>query len=162
MKALLIHTYESDFVSAQIDKPTLKAGEVLIKIHASGVNPIDNKIRIGKAPYATPVLPAILGTDLAGVIEEIGPDVTDFAVGDEVYGLTGGVLGLQGTLAEYTAVDANLVAKKPTNLTMREAAAVPLVLLTAWEGLADRVTIKKETKSSFMEVQVVLVIWRFS
>lgn len=146
MKALLIHTYESDFVSAQIDKPTLKAGEVLIKIHASGVNPIDNKIRIGKAPYATPVLPAILGTDLAGVIEEIGPDVTDFAVGDEVYGLTGGVLGLQGTLAEYTAVDANLVAKKPTNLTMREAAAVPLVLLTAWEGLADRVTIKKGDK----------------
>ncbi|MBF7092430.1 zinc-dependent alcohol dehydrogenase family protein [Flavobacterium sp. ALJ2] len=146
MKALYINTYESDFVSTQIEKPTPKTGEVLIKIHASGVNPIDNKIRTGKAPYATPILPAILGTDLAGVIEEVGTDVSDFIIGDEVYGLAGGVLGLQGTLAEYIAVDANLLAKKPTNLTMREAAAVPLVLLTAWEGLVDRVTIKKGDK----------------
>ncbi|WP_291287667.1 zinc-dependent alcohol dehydrogenase family protein [Flavobacterium sp.] len=143
MKALFTNTYESDFVSTEIEIPTPKSGEVLIKIHASGVNPIDNKIRIGVSPYASPVLPAILGTDLAGVVEAIGKDVTDFKVGDEVYGLAGGVLGLQGTLAEYTAVDAALLALKPKNLSMKEAAAVPLVLLTAWEGLIDRAKVKK-------------------
>jgi NADPH2:quinone reductase len=144
MKALFTNTYESDFVSTEIEIPTPKSGEVLIKIHASGVNPIDNKIRIGVSPYASPVLPAILGTDLAGVVEAIGKDVTDFKVGDEVYGLAGGVLGLQGTLAEYTAVDAALLALKPKNLSMKEAAAVPLVLLTAWEGLIDRAKVKKD------------------
>ncbi|OXB20752.1 quinone oxidoreductase [Flavobacterium tructae] len=143
MRALLTTTYESDFVSTEIEKPTPKEGEVLIKIHASGVNPIDNKIRIGVSPYASPVLPAILGTDLAGVVEAVGKNVTDFKVGDEVYGLAGGVLGLQGTLAEYTAVDADLLAIKPKNLSMKEAAAVPLVLLTAWEGLIDRAKVKK-------------------
>jgi len=91
-------------------------------------------------------LPAILGTDLAGVIEEIGEGVTEFKVGDEVYGLAGGVLGVQGTLAEYTAVDADLLAKKPKNLTMKEAAGIPLVLLTAWEGLIDRAKVKKGDK----------------
>lgn len=146
MKALFTNTYESDFVSTQIEKPTPKKGEVLIKIHASGVNPIDNKIRIGVSPYASPVLPAILGTDLAGVIEEIGEDVTEFKVGDEVYGLAGGVLGMQGTLAEYTAVDADLLAIKPKNLSMKEAAGIPLVLLTAWEGLIDRAKVKKGDK----------------
>nr|WP_199002062.1 zinc-dependent alcohol dehydrogenase family protein [Flavobacterium sp. ASV13] len=146
MKALLTNTYESEFVSTEIDKPAPKKGEVLVKIHASGVNPIDNKIRIGVSPYASPVLPAVLGTDLAGVIEQIGDGVTQFKVGDEVYGLAGGVLGLQGTLAEYTAVDADLLAIKPKNLTMKEAAGVPLVLLTAWEGLIDRAQVKKGDK----------------
>ncbi|KIA98603.1 quinone oxidoreductase [Flavobacterium sp. KMS] len=146
MKALFINTYESEFVSTDIKKPTPKKGEVLVKIHASGVNPIDNKIRIGVSPYASPVLPAILGTDLAGVIEAIGEGVTQFKVGDEVYGLAGGVLGLQGTLAEYTAVDADLLAIKPKNLTMKEAAGIPLVVLTAWEGLIDRAKVKKGDK----------------
>lgn len=146
MKALLVNTYESEFVKTEIDKPAPKKGEVLVKIHASGVNPIDNKIRIGISPYASPVLPAVLGTDLAGVIEEIGEGVTDFKVGDEVYGLAGGVLGLQGTLAEYTAVDADLLAVKPKNLTMRQAAGIPLVLLTAWEGLIDRAKVQKGDK----------------
>ena len=146
MKALFTNTYESDFVTTETEKPTTKKGEVLIKIHASGVNPIDNKIRLGLSPYASPVLPAILGTDLAGVIEEIGEGVTEFKVGDEVYGLAGGVLGVQGTLAEYTAVDADLLAIKPKNLTMKEAAGIPLVLLTAWEGLIDRAKVQKGDK----------------
>jgi len=146
MKALFTNTYESDFVTTEIEKPTPKKGEVLVKIHASGVNPIDNKIRLGLSPYASPVLPAILGTDLAGVIEEIGEGVTEFKVGDEVYGLAGGVLGVQGTLAEYTAVDADLLAIKPKNLTMKEAAGIPLVLLTAWEGLIDRAEVQKGDK----------------
>jgi NADPH2:quinone reductase len=146
MRALFINTYESEFVSTDIEKPTPKKGEVLVKIHASGVNPIDNKIRIGVSPYASPVLPAILGTDLAGVIEAIGEGVTQFKIGDEVYGLAGGVLGLQGTLAEYTVVDADLLAIKPKNLSMKEAAGIPLVVLTAWEGLIDRAKVKKGDK----------------
>lgn len=146
MKALLTNTYESEFVSTEIEKPAPKKGEVLVKIHASGVNPIDNKIRLGLSPYASPVLPAVLGTDLAGVIEAVGEGVTDFKVGDEVYGLAGGVLGLQGTLAEYTAVDADLLAIKPKNLSMKEAAGIPLVLLTAWEGLIDRARVQKGDK----------------
>jgi NADPH:quinone reductase-like Zn-dependent oxidoreductase len=75
--------------------------------------------------------------DLAGVVEEVGAGVTAFKIGDEVYGLTGGVGGLQGSLAEFAAVDADLLAKKPANLTMREAAAIPLAFITAWEGLVD-------------------------
>ena len=146
MKALFTNTYESEFVSTEIEKPAPKKGEVLVKIHASGVNPIDNKIRLGLSPYASPVLPAVLGTDLAGIIEEVGEGVTDFKVGDEVYGLVGGVLGLQGILAEYTAVDADLLAIKPKNLTMKEAAGIPLVLLTAWEGLIDRAKVQKGDK----------------
>lgn len=146
MKALLTNTYESEFVSSEIEKPAPKKGEVLVKIHASGVNPIDNKIRLGLSPYASPVLPAVLGTDLAGVIEAVGEGVTDFKVGDEVYGLAGGVLGLQGTLAEYTSVDADLLAIKPKNLSMKEAAGIPLVLLTAWEGLIDRARVQKGDK----------------
>ena len=85
-----------------------------------------------------PALPAILGTDLAGIVEAVGDGISKFKVGDEVYGLTGGVRGLPGSLAEYSAVDADLLALKPKNISMREAAALPLVFLTAWEGLVDR------------------------
>ncbi|OLF51947.1 zinc-dependent alcohol dehydrogenase family protein [Pseudomonas chlororaphis] len=139
MRALVLNDYATGlFSERQVPVPQAGAGEVLVRIVASGVNPIDHKIRTGKAPYAMPELPAIIGTDLAGVVEAIGPGVTQFAVGDEVYGLTGGVRGLQGSLAEYAAVDANLLALKPHNINLREAAAMPLVFLTAWEGLVDR------------------------
>ncbi len=122
----------------QLARPQPAPGQVLIRIRASGVNPLDTKIHAGQAPHARQPLPAVLGLDLAGVVEELGTGVTEFRRGDEVYGLATGVAGLQGSLAEYAAVDADLVALKPTNLTMREAAAVPLVFITAWEGLVDR------------------------
>ena len=147
MRALLLDDYENPaFRDAQIAKPVPAAGEVLVRIIASGVNPIDSKIRTGVAPYAMPALPAVLGTDLAGVVEAIGPEVSAFNIGDEVYGLTGGVRGLQGSLAEYAAVDASLLALKPRNLTLREAAALPLVALTAWEGLIDKAGVKAGQK----------------
>jgi NADPH:quinone reductase-like Zn-dependent oxidoreductase len=107
-------------------------------VHASGVNPLDTKIRAGKAAHARRVLPAVLGLDMAGVVESVGDGVSGFAPGDEVYGLTGGVGDIQGSLAEYQAADARLLAHKPASLTMREAAALPLVTITAWEGLVDR------------------------
>lgn len=147
MRALILDNYETaQFRSAQIDKPSAGAGEVLVRIMASGVNPIDYKIRTGQAPYAMPELPAVLGTDLAGVVEAVGEGVTAFKAGDEVYGLTGGVRGLQGSLAEFAAVDARLLAPKPRNLSMREAAALPLVALTAWEGLVDRAKVQAGQK----------------
>lgn len=139
MKALILNNYATkEFTPTDIAIPTPRKGEVLVKIHASGVNPIDYKIREGSATYATPELPAVLGTDLAGEVISVGEGVTQFKMGDEVYGLTGGVRGVQGSLAEYAAVDADLIALKPKNLSMREAAALPLVFLTAWEGLVDR------------------------
>ncbi len=75
---------------------------------------------------------------MAGVVEAVGEGVTRFQPGDEVYGMVGGVGGVQGTLAEFVAVDADLLARKPRNLSMREAAALPLITITAWEGLVDR------------------------
>jgi len=139
MSALVLNDYaEGKFTVMQVTRPLPGYGEVLVKIAASGVNPIDAKIRSGIATYAMPALPAIIGTDLAGVVAAVGPGVTDFQLGDEVYGLTGGVRGIPGTLAEYAAVDVRLLALKPKSLSMREAAVLPLVFLTAWEGLVDR------------------------
>lgn len=138
MNALVLEAHGVPFRSAEIARPQPRSGEVLVRIHASGVNPLDLKIRAGQAAHARHPLPAVLGMDLAGTIEAVGPGVTGFRPGDEIYGMTGGVGGLQGSLAEYAVVDATLLAPKPANLTMREAAAMPLVFITAWEGLVDR------------------------
>jgi len=138
MKAAVLETYGSLKLTG-IARPVPQPGEVLVRVKASGVNPLDLKIKAGQAAHAKHPLPAILGIDLAGVVEAVGADVTGFRVGDEVYGMTGGVGGVPGSLAEYAAVDALLLAPKPANLSMREAAALPLVFITAWEGLVDRV-----------------------
>jgi NADPH:quinone reductase-like Zn-dependent oxidoreductase len=103
---------------------------------------LDTKIYAGAAPHARHPLPAILGLDLAGVVEVVGSGVERFSPGDEVYGMTGGVGGHAGTLAQFAAVDADLLAIKPTNLSMRESAALPLVFITAWEGLVDRAAVR--------------------
>ena len=146
MRALIVHDANADFTDAQIARPVAREGEVLVRIHASGVNPLDTKIRAGAAAHARHPLPAVLGMDLAGVVERVGPGVTRFRVGDEVYGLAGGIGGLQGTLAEFAAVDADLLALKPVNLSMREAAALPLIVITAWEGLVDRAQVRAGQK----------------
>jgi len=83
-------------------------------------------------------VPAIIGIDLSGVVAAVGPGVTQFNAGDEVFGMTGGVAAVQGSLAEYAAVDADLLAPKPASFSPREAAALPLAFITAWEGLVDR------------------------
>jgi NADPH:quinone reductase-like Zn-dependent oxidoreductase len=113
-----------------------------VRIKASAVNPLDLKIRRGEAAHARHPLPAILGIDLAGVVESVGEGVTQFRGGDEVFGMTGGVGGLQGSLAEFVAADAELLAIKPANFSMREAAALPLIFITAWEGLVDRAGVR--------------------
>ena len=124
----------------------LEASQVLVKIHASGINPLDTKIRKGEAAHAQQPLPAVLGLDMAGIVEELASGVTSFEIGDEVYGMVGGVGGHQGTLAERIAVDADLLAHKPKNLSMRQAAALPLSVITAWEGLVDRANVREGQK----------------
>jgi NADPH:quinone reductase-like Zn-dependent oxidoreductase len=119
---------------------------VLVRVLASAVNPLDTKIAAGKGGHANQTLPAVLGMDLAGVVERLGEGVTAFSVGAEVYGMAGGIGGNQGALAQYIAVDADLLARKPHNLSMREAAALPLIFITAWEGLVDRANVRAGQK----------------
>src|ERR1051325_7660714 len=108
MKAALLDAPNADFRLAEIARPIAGEGQVLVRVAASGVNPLDTKIRAGKAAHARSRVPAVLGLDLAGVVAERDPEVSGFAPGDEVYGLTGGVGDLPGSLAEYAAVDARL------------------------------------------------------
>ena len=142
MRALVLTAHGSPLHISSIPRPEPAAGQVLVRIKASGVNPLDLKIAKGQAAHARHPLPAILGIDVAGIVESVGADVASFKRGDEVYSMTGGVGGLQGSLAEFVAADARLLAQKPKNLGMREAAALPLIFITAWEGLVDRAHVR--------------------
>ena len=146
MRAVVLERFGEPLVVGESARPEVGPGLVLVRVVSSGVNPLDTKIRAGSAAHARNRLPAVLGLDLAGVVEEVGPEVRGFVPGDEVYGLTGGVGELQGSLAEYAAVDARLLARKPAALTMRQAAALPLAAITAWEGLVDRAQLQAEQK----------------
>lgn len=142
MRAALLERHGQPFRVATLSRPEPGPGQVLVRIVASGTNPLDLKIHEGAAAHARHPLPAILGLDMAGVVEAVGPGVTRFRPGDEVYGMVGGVGGVQGTLAEFAAVDVDLLAPKPATLSFREAAILPLVVITAWEGLVDRMRVK--------------------
>ncbi|WP_321576279.1 zinc-dependent alcohol dehydrogenase family protein [Bradyrhizobium barranii] len=146
MRAAILETHNAPLRVSTVSTPEVGPREVLVRVHASGVNPLDTKIHAGAAEHARHPLPAILGIDLAGVVEQTGRDVTRFKPGDEVYGMTGGVGGVPGSLAEFAAVDADLLAPKPANLSMREAAALPLIFITAWEGLIDRAALNAGQK----------------
>jgi len=122
--------------------PEPGTGQVRVRVMASAVNPLDTKIASGKGGHARQPLPAVLGMDLAGVVDKVGVNVNAFSVGDEVYGMAGGIGGNQGALAQYIVTDADLLARKPANLSMREAAALPLIFITAWEGLVDRANVR--------------------
>ncbi|UOA32728.1 Alcohol dehydrogenase [Sulfitobacter sp. DSM 110093] len=138
MKSMTLTSYGADapFVEADLPRPMVTPGHVVLRVKATSVNTIDTMIKgAGKDLPLSPDLPAVLGMDFAGVIEEVGEGVTGFAVGDEVYGCAGGLADLQGALAEFMRADARLIAHKPKTLSMREAAALPLVGITAWEGL---------------------------
>ena len=129
------------FKVAKIPIPEMKAGHVLIRVHATSVNPIEGLIRTMGPPFA-PALPAVLHGDVAGTVEAVAPDVTTLKIGDEVYACAGGVIGTGGALAEYMLADASFVAPKPKSLSMRQAAALPLVTITAWEGVFQRARVK--------------------
>ena len=138
MKAMIVNAYGEDavFEAAEVATPEAKPGQVLVKIAASSVNTVDTMIRkMGKDLPLSPNAPAILGMDFAGTVAAVGRGVDGFSEGDEVYGCAGGLATLPGTLAEYISADHTLIAKKPKNLSLREAAALPLVAITAYEGL---------------------------
>ncbi|MFM0013202.1 zinc-dependent alcohol dehydrogenase family protein [Paraburkholderia sediminicola] len=138
MQALVLKRHNGPLELTELPRPEPARGEVLVRIAASGLNPLDTKIRAGAAGHAKHPLPAVLGIDMAGVVEAVGAGVDRFKEGDQVYGMIGGVGGLQGSLAQYASVDADLLALKPSNLSMREAAALPLAFITAYSGIVDR------------------------
>ena len=146
MKAIVIEKYgeAEELIEKELPKPAVKANQVLIEMHATSINPIDWKLRAGYMKDAIPFeFPLILGWDAAGIVSEIGEEVTDFKVGDEVFARPAME---NGTYAEYVAVDENLVALKPKNLTFQEAASTPLAGLTAWQCLVDFGEIKAGDK----------------
>ncbi|MFC0400291.1 zinc-dependent alcohol dehydrogenase family protein [Paraburkholderia rhizosphaerae] len=138
MQALVLNRHNGPLEWTRLPKPAPATGQVLVRIAASGLNPLDAKIRAGQAAHAKHPLPLVLGIDLAGTVESVGPGVTAFNVGDQVFGMTGGVGGIQGSLAQYAAVDARLIALKPRSLSFHDAAALPLAFITAWSGIVDR------------------------
>ncbi|MBE9198727.1 MULTISPECIES: NAD(P)-dependent alcohol dehydrogenase [unclassified Nodularia (in: cyanobacteria)] len=142
MKAVVIRRYGSAEVLQYEDvaQPQIKPNQLLVKVHASSVNPIDWKIRKGMLSLLTGnQFPLILGFDLAGEVVAVGSQVTHFQLGDAVYGSTSFP---GGAYAEFAAVQENLIAFKPKNLTFEEAATVPLAALTALQALRDQGNIK--------------------
>ena len=142
----MLTAHGSPLLLSSVVRPEPAEGQVLVRIKASGVNPLDLKISKGQAAHARHPAPAILGIDVAGIVESVGVGVASFKPGDEVFGMTGGVGGLQGSLAQFVAADARLLAPKPKNLGMREAGALPLIFITAWEGLVDRAHVRDGQK----------------
>lgn len=142
MTALRLNAAGQPLRLETVERPVAGPGQVLVRIAAAGLNPLDGKIRAGQGAHARQPAPAILGIDMAGHVESIGPGVEGFEPGDAVYGMTGGVGGVQGSLAQYAAVDARLLAHAPSTLALTDAAALPLVFITAWEGLVDRANVR--------------------
>jgi NADPH2:quinone reductase len=144
MKAILTTTAGSFEVLQlrDIPKPGLPSPHhLLVKLAAAGVNPIDTKLR-AKPIYYPDKLPAILGCDGAGIVEEVGGAVSRFKVGDAVYFCNGGIGDEPGCYAEYTTLHEDYCATKPVNLSLEESAALPLVLITAWEALVERANLQ--------------------
>jgi NADPH:quinone reductase-like Zn-dependent oxidoreductase len=147
MKAFIVDRYKSkDAVRlGDMPEPEVRDDDVLVEIHAAGLNPLDAKIRDGEFKLVLPYrLPVILGNDLAGAVIRVGPRVRRFKPGDEVYARPHH--DRIGTLAEFIAMNEADVALKPRNLSMEEAASIPLVGLTAWQVLIEKARLKKGQK----------------
>ncbi|WLI09006.1 MULTISPECIES: NADP-dependent oxidoreductase [Pseudomonas] len=146
MKAFFIDRYgKRNGAMGEVPEPVVGEHDVLVRIHAASVNPLDSKIRAGEfkliLPYA---LPLVLGNDLAGVVVGIGSAVSRFKAGDEVYARPPD--GRIGTFAERIAVNEHALALKPTNLDMLQAASIPLIALTAWQALVETAQVKPGQK----------------
>jgi NADPH:quinone reductase-like Zn-dependent oxidoreductase len=147
MKAFVVDRYASkDGVRAvEMPDPQLRDDDVLVEVHAAGVNPLDSKIRDGEFKFVLPYrLPLILGNDVAGVVVRVGSRVQRFKPGDEVYARPDS--DRIGTFAELISIREESLASKPRTLTMEEAASIPLVGLTAWQALIERAHLKKGQK----------------
>lgn len=146
MKAFVVAQYGNDGIrTAEVPEPKVGNGDVLVRVSAAGINPLDKMVRDGEfkqfLKYKTPF---VIGHDVAGVVTQVGADVRDFKVGDEVFARPRDLR--IGTFAEYIAIDENDVALKPASLTLHEAAAVPLVALAAWQILVEKARVKPGQK----------------
>ncbi|MGU5713540.1 alcohol dehydrogenase catalytic domain-containing protein, partial [Aeromonas caviae] len=130
---------DASLVDIDLPRPVAEGGDILVEVKAVSVNPVDYKIRSSTPPADGDW--KVLGWDAAGIVQEVGPDVTQFAVGDEVY--YAGSLIRPSTNAEFHLVDARIVGRKPASLDWAEAAALPLTTLTAWEAMFDRLDVTK-------------------
>jgi NADPH:quinone reductase-like Zn-dependent oxidoreductase len=138
MKAFLIKKYDkkAKLLLEEVATPAIKDNEILIEVHASGLNLLDSKIRSGEFKIILPYkFPLILGHDAAGIVTQVGKNVQHFKLGDQVYARPADFH--IGTFAEYMAISENDVALKPKNISMEDAASVPLVALTAWQALVE-------------------------
>ena len=147
MKALILKRYggPNQISFADIPRPVPKADEILVQVHAAGLNPIDNMISKGTfKPIIRLKLPSTLGSDLAGTVVEVGSRVTRFKVGDFVFAST---FDLDiGALAEFAAIPESVAALKPANLDFVQAASIPMVSLTSWQALKERSNVKPGQK----------------
>ncbi|WP_373769540.1 NADP-dependent oxidoreductase [Delftia acidovorans] len=147
MKAFILESYGANraLQLAEVPEPQLRDDEVLVQVHAAGVNQLDSKIKDGQFKLILPYrLPLILGHDVAGVVVKAGPRVRQFKPGDEVYARTDDFR--IGTFAEFVPVKESSLAPKPKGLTMEEAASLPLVGLTAWQALVETAKLSKGQK----------------
>jgi NADPH:quinone reductase-like Zn-dependent oxidoreductase len=147
MKAFIVERYGRKGVGrlGDMPEPALRDDDVLVRVHAAGVNPLDSKIRTGEFKLILPYrFPLILGNEVAGVVTRVGPRVRRFKPGDEVYARPH--QDRIGTFAEFISMNEDDVAIKPKKLSMEEAASIPLVGLTAWQALIERATLQKGQK----------------
>ncbi|MER5669476.1 alcohol dehydrogenase catalytic domain-containing protein, partial [Streptomyces mirabilis] len=146
MKAFVVEKYGKDGArAAQVPEPTVGDRDVLVRVSAASINPLDKMVRNGEFKQLLKYKPPfVLGHDLAGVVTRVGSAVRGFEVGDEVYARPRDLR--VGGFAEFIAIDQDDVAPKPASLTLEEAAAVPLVALAAWQILVDRARVKPGQK----------------
>lgn len=147
MKAYTINRYskEDKLQLVEVPKPSVKENEVLVQIHTASVNQLDLKLKSGEFKMLLPYkFPLVLGHDLAGVVTKIGAKISRFKVGDEVFARPADYR--IGAFAEYIAVDEQDVALKPKNVSMEEAASLPLVALTVWQAFVEKAKLKKGQK----------------
>lgn len=142
MKAIVLKSFggPESLELCDVAKPVSDAGQVLVRVHATSINPLDFQVRRGDYPNYVP-LPAITGHDVSGVVEEVGPGVTNFSPGDEVW-YTPQIFGGPGSYAEYHVAAESIVGRKPPSLSHLEAASLTLVGGTAWEALVVRAALR--------------------
>lgn len=146
--AMVLNEYgeSAKFIKSEINLDALKGDQVLIEVKATSINPVDNKILRGAASIG-PDLPSPIHGDVSGVVIEIGKNVTTFKPGDQVLGIAGGLVGYSGATANHMIVNEHLIYHKPKTLSFAESASLPLVFVTAYEGLVEKGNIFDVNKS---------------
>ncbi|MEC5423602.1 NADP-dependent oxidoreductase [Virgibacillus sp. C22-A2] len=150
MKAIVVKEAGNieDFVEKEVDKPKVNADDVLIEVHAVSINPVDSAIRKGKMPFKLKS-PMILGTDISGVVSEVGENVSDFSIGDEVF--TSYKVNRGGGLAEFVSIPEKYVIKKPEKVTFEEASALGIAALTAYQLVNKELYQVQEGETVFVQ-----------